>query len=41
MYRADNVNDKMSIRKKMILVRSKRAVDPFFKKLSYVRYADD
>ena len=41
MYRADNVNDKMSIRKKMLLVRSKRAVDPFFKKLSYVRYADD
>lgn len=41
MNRANNLQDKVRLRKEMLKVKSKLAVDPSFKKLVYVRYADD
>lgn len=41
MYRAEEKKDKVTIRKELIRVKSKLAIDPKFKKLVYIRYADD
>lgn len=41
MYKAKTIREKTQIRKRMLLVKSKSAIDPQFKKLVYVRYADD
>lgn len=41
MYRAKEKKDKVTIRKKLINVKSKLAIDPKFKKLVYIRYAED
>ncbi len=41
MNRAKTTTEKVAIRKAMMQKKSKLAVDPHFKKLTYVRYADD
>jgi group II intron reverse transcriptase/maturase len=41
MWRAKTIEDKRRIRKELIAIKSKLAIDPNFKRLSYVRYADD
>lgn len=41
MYRAKDIQEKVMIRKEMLKFKSKLAVDPSFKKLVYIRYADD
>ena len=41
MRRAKSTEEKKLLRKKLLTVRSKLAIDPKFRKLSYVRYADD
>lgn len=41
MWRARSLENKRRIRKQMMGIRSKLAIDTAFKRLSYVRYADD
>ena len=41
MYRAQSLDEKIKIRKSMLQIKSKLALDPKFKKIVYIRYADD
>lgn len=41
MHKANNIEEKIAIRKRLLKVRSKKAIDPKFKRLIFVRYADD
>jgi len=39
--RAKSMEEKLSLHKKMLVTSSKLDIDPNFKKLEYIRYADD
>lgn len=41
MYKANSIEEKITIRRQLLKVRSKKAIDPKFKRLVFVRYADD
>lgn len=40
-YRAKTIEEKRSIHKELLKIPSKLLIDPNFKKLEYIRYADD